>query len=298
MGGSWFLKRRLMSSLFKPVVSKALKQSIKKTSKSALNTTKKTARSAFKASKRSGKLTYKKAATSAKATTSKIKKKIPKKYRKNPFKKPKKNKLYPDLSKMMKAGKKPSKVKRYGKALAKSAAIAGLGTGAELGIMYGVHKLRGGDTPSAKQVKEATLEAGLGVASKAMKGNVGPKTVTAEVTKAFRNQIKKTPRSGKQKLSNKQIGEMSQLARAMSRAAQERLAKKKGKTKNRYFKARQFGTGMGAKKKPKKKPKKGGKKAQTTGMTPPSARSPPPAPASPDRSLRALSLEACSTSKS
>jgi hypothetical protein len=51
----------------------------------------------------------------------------------------------------MSGGRKKSKLKNLGKIALKSAAITGLVTGTELGIMYVVYKLRGSNTPSAKK---------------------------------------------------------------------------------------------------------------------------------------------------
>ena len=164
--------------------------------------------------------------------------------------------------------KKHPKLKKAGKFALNTAALTGLSTAAEMGIAYALHKSSGGKTPSAAQVKEATMEAGVNIADKMLKGKGGTGVILSESRKAWEKQLKKTPRNGVNRLNPKTEERAKRIMAALGNfRARVKEHNKKSKQKlyrsKKYnsFGVRQFGTGAG-KRSPKKKPKKrgGGKK--------------------------------------
>lgn len=189
-----------------------------------------------------------------------IPKKIPKKI-KRPFKRKKKpESIYPSLKGL---GPKPpaSRWKKAAKTVGKAALVGGLGTAAELGIMYGIHKLNGGGAPTRAQVKHATLEAGLNIADKAMKGNTNVNTIRRETAKSFNKIMGKTSKNNPSPLTpglkRKAENVLSKLRQWNHRATSNTNKSKQrmyGDKKHRSYGSRQFGTGAG-----KKRGKKRGK---------------------------------------
>ena len=162
------------------------------------------------------------------------------------------------------------KMKKVGKFALNTAALTGLSTAAEMGIAYALHKAAGGKTPSPAQVKEATMEAGVNIADKVLKGKGGTGVILSESRKAWEKQLKKTPRNGVNRLSPNALAKAERVLSSLQKfRARVKEHNKKNKEKlyrskrHNSFGARQFGTGMG-KRPPKKKKggKKGGKKGK------------------------------------
>lgn len=207
----------------------------------------------------------------------------PKKSRlmRNPFKRKQKPGA---AKKAAKEKKKKTRWQRIRNRVAAAALTGAVTGGAELGIHYGVHKLSGGATPTKSEVKEGMASAGVGVADRAMKGELTGKAVKEETTKAFKKTLERANQRARQaagakkgrgrrntmRLTPKRANEILQQMRtvhAYLKAAKEKRKKRYGVTHHRVHGARAFGSGMGGKKKKKrgKKTSRGGKKKSGRG---------------------------------
>ena len=192
------------------------------------------------------------------------------KFFKNPFAKRNKG---PKKGKVKKPKKPKTKWQKMRNTIGKAALTGAVTSGAELGVMYGVHKLSGGATPTKQEMKEGTSHAALGIADKAIKGDVSQATVKKEAVKALGETLAKAnARKNKSSVIPartpstilQQMKTVYEFLKAQKEARRHHLY---GNKQQRIHGARAFGTGVskgkkkGGKKKTKKKKKKGGKKS-------------------------------------
>lgn len=186
-------------------------------------------------------------------------------------------------TKTAKKTKKPlTKWQKRGRMVRNAAATAALtgavSSGVELGLLYGGHKAMGGETPSKRELKQGVMNASVGIANEAAKGNLSSSVVKQQTRKAVKETLARAnKRAGKSyssapKSAKFVLQQMKQVYDYMKRQKQKKRKSYYRGLEHRIHGARAFGTGAGrvTKKYKKKKSKskkgkkgKGGKKKST-----------------------------------
>ena len=156
------------------------------------------------------------------------------------------------------------------KKIAKKIGMAALSTGVGLGAEYALSKMMGGPDLTPEEIRQATFDAGVGMASRGLQGERGNKMIRQEVGRAFGNQydLAAARRGRKPGYLPKRdalavLQEMQKINKYVrGRGKNRKQQLYRGLTHNR-FGPRPFGTGAG--KRSKKKKKKGKKKKKKKG---------------------------------
>ena len=165
-----------------------------------------------------------------------------------------------------KGGKKKSLLRKVGSTAAKFAAYSAVSAATEMALLYAIQKAKGGAGLTKEDVKDASLNATMKVADKALKGEpINANTIINASKTALKDRIKNMPMTGKNRLSPANSKQAKVLLKSLGQYVSYGKKLKRDRMMQLYNKPthRAFGTGLFVPtggKKGKKKPKKKSKK--------------------------------------